>query len=299
MIQLYLNLVFFFALGLLFGSFINMAIYRTRAKKAFTGRSFCDFCKKPLIYKDLIPLFSFIYYKRRSRCCKKKLDKTMPIVELVTALVFSIIYYLLSNIQISYISFAGVLLPFQLIYLLYALSISIILIFVFFYDIKYFEIPFKPIFIGYVLWIIFTVFKILAYKQNLITNISEGSLGKYLLQTNIVNDRTGFFITENILYAFYFAFFVFIFFIFLFLITKGRGMGFGDVYTAPLLALIAGFPAGVIFLFSAFLVGAFYGVITIILKINTVKSRVPFGPFLIIGLITSLLFGNFIVKFYM
>ena len=65
--------------------------------------------------------------------------------------------------------------------------------------------------------------------------------------------------------------------------SKGKAMGFGDVELAFVLGFLAGFPAIVYGLYIAFLTGAVLGVILILVDNKTLKSHVPFGPFLIAG----------------
>lgn len=88
------------------------------------------------------------------------------------------------------------------------------------------------------------------------------------------------------------------FFLFLWAITKGHGMGFGDVKLAFLLGLLLGFPQIVIALYVAFLTGAVVGVILIVGRKKSLKSHVPFGPFLIFGYVTTVLYGTQIYAFW-
>ena len=73
------------------------------------------------------------------------------------------------------------------------------------------------------------------------------------------------------------------FFLFLVLVTRFKGMGLGDVKLAFLMGLFLGFPKTLVALFLAFLTGALAGVILILLGKKKLKSRIPFGPFLVLG----------------
>jgi leader peptidase (prepilin peptidase) / N-methyltransferase len=79
----------------------------------------------------------------------------------------------------------------------------------------------------------------------------------------------------------------FLFFYLLWFGTKKRGMGFGDVKLAFFIGFFLGFPTIITALYLAFLTGAALGIILIIGKQKTLKSRLPFGPFLILGLLGS------------
>lgn len=86
--------IMIFTLGLMVGSFINMAVWRLGHNKSFfkRSRSFCDFCKKKLRWYDNIPIISWMLYGGKSRCCHKKLPLAYPIVELLTGVLFLLNY---------------------------------------------------------------------------------------------------------------------------------------------------------------------------------------------------------------
>jgi leader peptidase (prepilin peptidase)/N-methyltransferase len=75
----------------------------------------------------------------------------------------------------------------------------------------------------------------------------------------------------------------------LWLVTRGKGLGFGDVKYAPLMGLALGFPAVVIALYIAFLTGAVVGVILMMSRKKTWKSKIAFGPFLVLGTVVALI----------
>lgn len=79
------------------------------------------------------------------------------------------------------------------------------------------------------------------------------------------------------------------FFFLLWFFSKGKAMGDGDIWLAVLIGLITGYPGIIIALYIAFLTGAAVGVILILGKVKTLKSHIPFGPFLIFGLLVTLL----------
>lgn len=87
----------------------------------------------------------------------------------------------------------------------------------------------------------------------------------------------------------------FLFFLALFLITRGRGMGFGDVKLAFLMGILLGFPHIVLALYIAFLTGALVSIILVLGRTLTIKNTIPFGPFLVIGTVVSMLYGDRII----
>ena len=93
------------------------------------------------------------------------------------------------------------------------------------------------------------------------------------------------------------------FFAFLLLlnILYPKGMGMGDVKLAFSLGLYLGWLGwGQVFLggFLAFLLGAVVGVALIAMKIKSRKDFVPFGPFLALGTMLTILWGDPILRWY-
>ena len=78
------------------------------------------------------------------------------------------------------------------------------------------------------------------------------------------------------------------FFYLLWRATKGRGMGFGDVKLALFLGLLLGYPGIIASLYIAFLTGAAVGVILIFAGGKTLKSKIAFGPFMVLGAVGTL-----------
>ena len=126
-------------LGCIWGSFSNVCIYRLPADKSviFT-RSFCPSCQKTIKWFDNIPLISFLLLKRKCRNCDYKISYQYFIVELITAISFTIIYY-----------FYGISITSLLLVIL-----SVFFVIIFFIDLKHFIIPnsltFPLMFIGFI-----------------------------------------------------------------------------------------------------------------------------------------------------
>jgi leader peptidase (prepilin peptidase) / N-methyltransferase len=94
------------------------------------------------------------------------------------------------------------------------------------------------------------------------------------------------------LYAFYFA---------LALVNPG-GMGFGDVKLGGVLGLYLGWlgwDALVSGTFFAFVLGALAGVALMLARRATRKSALPFGPFMLLGALGGVLWGQVVVGAYL
>lgn len=74
--------------------------------------------------------------------------------------------------------------------------------------------------------------------------------------------------------------------------TGTRGMGFGDVKLAALLGFLLGLADGLIAIYFGFLIGSVFGLVLIFLKKKTLKSKIAFGPFLLLGGLVMIFFGS-------
>uniref|UniRef100_A0A7V3YKA9 Prepilin peptidase n=1 Tax=Candidatus Caldatribacterium californiense TaxID=1454726 RepID=A0A7V3YKA9_9BACT len=78
-----------------------------------------------------------------------------------------------------------------------------------------------------------------------------------------------------------------------------KGMGFGDVKLAGSIGLFLGFRLGVLSAFLAFISGGLVGVVLVVFRRKTLKDPLPFGPFLALGALLSLFFGERMLSWYL
>ena len=82
-----LLLVLAATLGLLFGSFSNVVIYRLpRGENLAFPASHCTSCGAPIRAFDNLPLFGWLLLRGRARCCKAPISGRYPLVELLGGL---------------------------------------------------------------------------------------------------------------------------------------------------------------------------------------------------------------------
>jgi leader peptidase (prepilin peptidase)/N-methyltransferase len=82
-------------------------------------------------------------------------------------------------------------------------------------------------------------------------------------------------------------------------VKKVDGFGLGDIYLAPSLGLLLGWPKILPGMFASFVLGSVVGLLLIALKKKKMSQYLPFGPFLIIGTAISLLWGGAIWSWYL
>lgn len=78
-----------FIIGLLFGSFYNVCIYRiSEGKSVVWPASHCPKCQAKLKPWENIPLISFIFLRGRCSHCKDNISFQYPTIELITGIIF-------------------------------------------------------------------------------------------------------------------------------------------------------------------------------------------------------------------
>ncbi len=140
-----------------FMSFIQVAGECFPVKKSFLFRfSECNYCQKKLAFYHIIPIFSFLFFRGKSRCCERPIPIIYFLMELVTP-----IYILLLYIQFSF-SYS-----FLLYYIIYYF-----LAFFFITDIFYLYVP------NSILIVFFCVLATIAilYNQSLMDLIYSGGI---------------------------------------------------------------------------------------------------------------------------
>ena len=82
------------------------------------------------------------------------------------------------------------------------------------------------------------------------------------------------------------------------LITHKEGMGGGDIKLLAMIGTIVGWQGVILTIFISSAVGTLVGMTVILFKGKNMKFAVPFGPFLSIGAITYIFFGQRIIDWY-
>lgn len=81
--------IYIFIIGITFGSFFTLAVYRIpRGEDITHTRSYCPKCNHKLSFWDMLPLFSYIFLKGKCRYCKEKIRPRYFILELCSGIVF-------------------------------------------------------------------------------------------------------------------------------------------------------------------------------------------------------------------
>lgn len=238
---------FVFVLGTAMGSFINVVVDRVIHGETLGGRSHCDYCKKTLLWYDLIPVVSYIVLWGRCRRCHKKLSIQYLLVEIATGIIYVVTWLL--------VPFTSVILYWGIVSCAWIIFLS---------DLRY-----KLIsdYMQLALFIAVLLLKI-GTKATLFSLIGDGIAGVAVL------------LPIGLIYV----------------VTNERAMGLGDVILAGIIGFTLGVGRGLLAVYIAFLVGAIIGVILLATQKKGMKSAVAFGPFLLIGMLISGLWGDTLIQ---
>lgn len=248
--------IFMFCLGATVGSFLNVCIYRLPKKESIVHPgSHCPHCNHPINWYDNIPFISYLVLKGHCRHCGAKISFRYFAVELLTALLFLLLF-----------NYFGLSLTFW-IYVVFCSSLVVVS----FIDIDIREIPdeisLSGILIGLVLSVIFpqlqdTGLRKLAFLRSFLGIIAGGG-GIYF--TGLVGDA----------------------------IFKKESMGGGDV---KLMAMVGAFVGWKLALVTFFLAPCFGAIVGIIVKIKKGEGLIPYGPFLSLATLISVIWGKKIIE---
>ncbi len=83
-----------FVMGLIFGSFLNVLIYRLPLEISLFKPlgSTCSHCQYRIKWHENIPVFSYLFLKGKCSNCSKPISIVYPFVELTTAMVTLLLY---------------------------------------------------------------------------------------------------------------------------------------------------------------------------------------------------------------
>jgi leader peptidase (prepilin peptidase) / N-methyltransferase len=85
---------------------------------------------------------------------------------------------------------------------------------------------------------------------------------------------------------------------FYFRLAKKEGMGGGDVKLLAMIGALIGWQGVLFTIFVSSLIGTVIGIILILVQRKNLKLAIPFGPFLSIGAVIYIFFGNELIDWY-
>jgi len=246
---------FLFVLGLVVGSFLNVAGLRYNSGMGVGGRSVCLTCGETLKWHQLIPVVSYIWRLGKCKSCRSPISLQYPAVEIFSGLVFVYAYRALMPVSLDARFFA-----------LYALLVAVFSIYIVIaiYDLRHKIIPDTLV---YPAILLSTAFSIVGHRP---------------------------------IYDWLSGLFIFLFFFIIWYLSKGRAMGFGDAKLGLSIGFLLGLVRGLSALAFAFWSGTVVALALLLVSKSyplfkegrtlTIKSEIPFAPFLVFGAWLAIVF---------
>jgi len=250
-----------FIIGLCFGSFLNVIVYRLPQNLSITSPcSCCPQCGKKLGVLELIPVLGYLVLRGRCRDCKAGIAIRYPLVELLTGVLFGITY-IFYGLSLEFFIYA------TLLFLLFAIA----------------QIDFKHRIVPNVLVGAGLITGLMFYLPHLISfflPVPEALISERAL----IDALGGMILGGGIMLV-------------IFLVSRG-GMGAGDLKLMALIGLYVGLRGTAAVLLLGFLFGAVTGIVFMATGKLTRKDALPFAPFLSLGALIQVLWGDQIWDWY-
>ncbi len=253
----------FTLLGLFVGSFLNVCIDRLpKGQSIIAPPSHCSACNHKLGIRDLVPLFSYLWLRGRCRYCRAAIPLRLPIVEGITGLAFTLLYWKFGlGIELA-------------IVLIYASLLTIIFVI----DLENQLILDVITYPAMALALIFSFFwpgvgelttlQVGAVKLSpLVSALAGGAFGLAAMALPFVIYR--------------------------------QGIGFGDVKLGALVGLMAGFPLIILAILLSWITGGLVAAVLLAFKVKQPKDAIPSGTFLAVSAMVILLWGQPIWQWYL
>ncbi|MCY7347964.1 MAG: prepilin peptidase [Pyrinomonadaceae bacterium] len=271
--------IFIFLCGAAVGSFLNVVIHRVPIEESIIfPNSACPQCGKEIKPYDNIPLLSWLILLGKCRHCQNPISARYPAVELLTALLFLLVYFQLglnaflpvglifaaTMTALIFIDAENMILPDVITYPLLVSALLVRIIFpLFFGDLYFSDLKIYPLIYlqNYPWWLISLVGAILG---GLVGGGSLWTVGAIWKRLRGVD-----------------------------------AMGLGDVKMMFGVGALLGWQLTLLSIFLGAFSGAVIGIFLISRqKDKDMQTQIPFGIFLGIGSIIALLFGEQIIKWY-
>lgn len=235
-----------FCFGLIIGSFLNVVILRLNTGRSIvTGHSACARCNNKLAWYELVPVFSFLGLRGKCRSCKAPISFQYPLVELITAIVFMLLYtkssFFLEYNLLNLTSLIG------------GAVLASLLIVMVVYDIRHKIIPNNIVYPFIILSLVSVFWR-------------AATVPEFMVVPALVS---GVLLSAPFFFIWFFS--------------KGKAMGFGDVKLSLGIGWLVGIAGGITVFLLSFWFGAIVGLLLMASSKAEMKSQIPFAPFLIVA----------------
>jgi leader peptidase (prepilin peptidase)/N-methyltransferase len=257
--------VIVFTLGASIGSFLNVVVYRLPAGLSILWPpSRCPHCLHRLGKRENVPILGWMWLQGRCRHCKSRISIRYPLVEAATGLLFLLVFWK-SGWQWQVQTFG------YWAFFSWLLTLSII-------DLDTMTLPNALTQSGLVAGLVFQV------STGFQSAAASGLVNQ--LMSGIVGAVVGIWVFDIIAFAGSMAF-------------GQAAMGGGDAKLAAMMGAWLGWKYLLVAGFLACAVGAFVGGGAIALGLLNRRQPMPFGPFLALGAVLTVVWGKELLSAYL
>lgn len=268
-----------FLFGLLFGSFLNVVIYRLPLGESivFPG-SHCPYCNAEINWYDNIPVISYVFLLQgRCRSCRARISPVYPAVELLVACLYLLVF-VIHRSQIS----VGAWLPFAVDIVFVSLIVPLVFI-----DLRHKLLPNAITYPGFAL--LFMLRAIVPDPWMLSHTpkpfgLDTAPVWALSMFGSVLGAAAGggsLWLVREVYYR----------------LRHVEGMGLGDVKMMLMVGAFLGWQLTLLTIFIGSLLGSIVGVLLII-RGGSMKMQIPFGVFLGPAAIIALLIGQQLIGWY-
>lgn len=258
-----------FFVGLVVGSFLNVCIDRIpREESLVFPPSHCDICGHALSWLDLVPVLSYLGLSGKCRYCGEPISWRLPVVELATGALFAGL-----ALQLGF----NPRLAAAIVYV----SIFLVILVV---DMEHQVIPNRLLYpalpVAGLLSLLWPPSEAARDALGFLTAASQGGDTVLAISQSLAGGLAAFLVLLVPWLVF------------------PSGIGSGDVKLAALVGLVTGFPLSFLALLLSFLSGGLVGGLLLLSGAKSRKDPIPFGPFLVVAGMATLLWGDPLAAWY-
>jgi leader peptidase (prepilin peptidase)/N-methyltransferase len=255
-----------FVLGCCIGSFLNVCIWRMpRGESVVTAPSHCPHCNHDIAWYENLPLVSWLVLRGKCSACRSPITFRYFFVELLTGILFFALFYkVIDNSQ-----------PLG-IFPVY-LGMAMLIITTVFIDYEHCIIPDKTTYPAMVLGIAAAlIFPETWHAPHWTTAGIAAVLSMIISGT-----------------------FMALFAMIGKMVFKVEVLGWGDVKYIAAVGACLGIPCAFATLLFGSIAGALTGIGMVILRRGSLKTAIPFGPYLATGTLLWMFFGEWLTNLYL
>jgi leader peptidase (prepilin peptidase)/N-methyltransferase len=252
-----------FALGAIWGSFLNVVIHRyPREESVVFPPSRCPHCAAHIKPYDNVPVLSYLWLLGRCRACRASISPRYPLVELANGL-FYLAVFQRTGLTWGFVPIAALV------------SMTIVLIFI---DLEIQILPdvidLPGVAIGLLIGALHlgALYPDLTLSSTLLESVAGAAVGGGVLLAIAMSYK---------------------------LVRKVEGMGLGDVKMMAMLGAVLGWEPLLPLLLIASISGALVGAFVAARSERGMKVAIPFGVFLGFAFLVEIFFGRALWEWYL